>query len=48
MLSSELASKIITEPSDEARDAMVMALSENDAKELAKFLLQIIGRGKRP
>lgn len=46
MLSSELASKIITEMSDEKRDEMVMNLSEKDAKELAIFLLQFIGRKK--
>lgn len=46
MLSSEQASKIITEPNDGKRDAMVMELSEQDAKELAIFLLQFIGRKK--
>lgn len=44
MLSSETASKIIVEPDDQKRDDMVMALSEEDAKELAIFLLQFIGR----
>ena len=46
MLSSELASQIIIEANDEKRDAMVMALSQEDAKELAIFLLQFIGRKK--
>lgn len=46
MLSSELASTIITEPNDQKRDAMVMSLSEEDAKELAIFLLQFIGRNR--
>lgn len=44
MLSSETASKIIVEPDYQKRDDMVMALSEEDAKELAIFLLQFIGR----
>ena len=46
MLSSELASKIITEPNAAIRDNMVLALSEEDAKELAIFLLEFVGRRK--
>ena len=44
MLSSEMASKIMVEPDDKKRDDMVMALSEEDSKDLAIFLLQFIGR----
>lgn len=44
MLSTKLASKIITEQDDSKRDAMVNVLSEEDAKELAIFLLEFVSR----
>lgn len=44
MLTTQKASQITAEPDPDKRDEMVDLLTEEDAKDLAKFLLDFIGK----